>query len=85
MAIRPFGAIENHLLLSWADRIAEVDRELRAKLTETALRQIIEAVPPEWLSQEGGPNVEGYLTYFNERLAKAQFVEEAMRAHAQLV
>jgi HipA-like kinase len=85
MAIRPFGAIENHILLPWADRIAEVDGELRAKLTETALRRIVEAVPPEWLSAEDGPNVEGYLTYFKERLAKARFVEEAVRAHAQLV
>lgn len=85
MAIRPFDAIENHILLPWADRVAEVDDELRAKLTETALRRIVEAVPPEWLPHEGGPNVEGYLTYFKERLAKARFVEEAVRAHAQLI
>jgi hypothetical protein len=85
MAIKPFAAIGNHILLPWADRIAEVDGELRAKLTETALRQIVEGVPREWLPVEEGPSVAGYLTYFRERLAKGQFAEEAVRAHAQLV
>jgi hypothetical protein len=85
MALRPFGAIEHHVLLPWAERIAEVDEEMRSKLSEAALRQIVEAVPNEWLPQEDGPNVEGYLLYFRERLAKARFVEEAARAHAQLV
>jgi hypothetical protein len=84
MAIKPFAAIENHILLPWADRISEVDGELRVKLTEAVLRQIVEAVPPKWLPQEG-PNVEGYLMYFKERLAKSRFVEEALRAHAKLV
>jgi hypothetical protein len=87
MALRPFRAIGEHILLPWANRIEEVNGGLRAKLSETALRQIVEAVPVEWLVQEqaDGPNVEGYLLYFRERLAKAGFVEEAVRAHAQLI
>lgn len=85
MAVKPFYAIEDHILLPWADGIANIDGELRAKLTEPALRQIVEAVPPLWLPQEEGPSVEGYLTYFTQRLAKSRFVEEAMHAHAKLV
>ena len=84
-ARKPFHAIKDHLLLPWADRISGVDEELRGKLTEPALRGIVEAVPPGWLPEGEGPSVEGYLTYFRERLAESRFVEEAVRAHEQLV
>jgi len=84
-AVRPFSAIADHILLPWADRIAEVDSDVRARLTEPVLSEIINAVPPEWLPQDEGPSPDGYLTYFRERLAKSRFVEEAVRAHAQLV
>ena len=85
MATKPFYAIENHILLPWADRIAEVDKPLRSRLTNTVLNQILKTVPLEWLAETEGPSMPGYLTYFRERLAKAQFVEEALRARAQLV
>ncbi len=85
MAIKPFYAIADHILLPWADRIGKVDAELRARLTEPVLRRIVETVPAAWLPQGEGPTTEGYLTYFKERLAKSQFVEEAVRAHTQLV
>ncbi len=84
VAVKPFDLIRDHVLLPWADRIAEVDGELRAQLTDQALRHIIETVPPAWLPESDGPNVEGYLTYFKERLAKSGFLAEAVRAHAQL-
>jgi hypothetical protein len=85
MAMKPFVAIENHILLPWAHNIAEVDRGLRARLTNEALRNIVQAVPSEWLPHQEGPSVEGYLEYFTERLAKSRFVEDALRAHAELV
>jgi hypothetical protein len=85
MAIKPFEAIQDHILLPWADQIDKVDGELRAKLTDPVLRQIVEAVPADWLPQNEGPSIEGYLTYFKERLAKSQFAEEAVRARAQLI
>lgn len=84
MAVKPFPAIESHILLPWASRIADVNGELRARLTEPVLRQIVETVPLAWLPPDG-PSVEGYLMFFRERLAKSQFVEEAMRAHARLI
>jgi hypothetical protein len=86
MALKPFYDIESHILLPWADRIAEVDAELRAKLAEPVLRRIVETLPSTWLPADGpGPSVEGYLRYFRERLAKSQFVEEALRARSQFV
>jgi hypothetical protein len=84
-AVKPFHAIEKHILLPWADRIADVDPELRGELTERTLREIIESVPSEWFAQNEGPNAAGYLEYFRERLAKSRFVEEAVRAYAELV
>lgn len=83
-AVKPFHAIDDHILLPWANRIAEVDGELRARLTEPLLRRIVQAVPLDWLPAHG-PNPDGYLTYFHERLSHSRFVEEAMRGHAQLV
>ena len=86
MALKPFYAIKDHILLPWADSIAKVDSHLRARLTELILKQIVEAVPLDWLpKEEEGPTLEGYLTYFQERLAKSKFVEEAERAHTQLI
>lgn len=84
-AIRPFYAISEHVLLPWASRIAEIDDELRSRLNEPALTDIVELVPEDWLSRYEGPSRQGYLAYFQERLAKATFVQEAVRAHAQLV
>jgi hypothetical protein len=85
MAVKPFDSIRDHVLLPWADRIAEVDKELRTQLSKQVLLGIIETVPPAWLLQSEGPSLEGYLTYFTERLARSSFIEEAVRAHAQLV
>jgi len=85
MAVKPFSAIRDHVLLPWAHRIAEVDGELRGELTDPVLKQIIETVPPGWLPVNEGPSPEGYLTYFRERLARSSFLEEAVRAYAQLV
>jgi hypothetical protein len=84
-ALKPFHAIKEHILLPWANRIADVDPELRGRLSEPVLREIVETVPIEWLSNTEGPSKEGYLAYFKERLANSRFIEEAVRARAQLV
>jgi hypothetical protein len=85
MALKAFHAIQQHILLPWADRIADVDPELRGRLSEPVLREIVETVPAEWLSNTEGPSKEGYLAYFKERLANSRFVEEAVHARGQLV
>ncbi len=85
MAVKPFDAIRDHVLLPWAGRILEIDPELRAQLPREVLRQIIETVPRQWLPPAEGPSFQGYLTYFTERLARSGFHEEAARTHAQLV
>lgn len=84
MARRSFAAIENHILLPWADRISDVDRHLREKLRESDLKRIAGSVPLAWMQQQNGPTPEGYVQYLGERLANSSFVEDAVRAHAKL-
>lgn len=83
-ARKPFGAIRNHILLRWATQIAEVDPQLRAKLSSAEFLRIAEAVPQAWLEGSDGPTAEGYVEYFTTRLSGSAFVEDAVRAHAQL-
>jgi hypothetical protein len=85
MAIKPFYDIKKHVLLPWAAHIADVDPELRALLTPSALQQIVQSVPADWFAPNPDAGPEGYLHYFNERLAHSRFVAEAIEAHAKLV
>ena len=85
MAVKPFPAIRDHILLPWASRIREADSDLRGRLSEPVIEQIISSLPAVWLPSEGEPSPAGYLAYLRERLAKAHFAEEAANAYAQLV
>jgi hypothetical protein len=85
MALRPFFAIRDHILLPWASRIREVDAGMRERLSEPVLRDIVSTVPSEWFSQTEGPSAEGYLSYFGQRLLHSAFAEEAARAYDTLI
>jgi HipA-like kinase len=88
MARSPFPAIRDHVLLPWASRIAEVDGELRDRLTTSLLTGILDQVPDIWLEAgvAAAARRSEYLTYFRRRLeATSIFVEEAIRARAQFV
>ena len=87
MARSRFPAIRDHVLLPWANRIAEVDLGLRNRLTTSVLTGILDQVPDAWL--EAGIAADerrsDYLTYFRRRLDSASlFVEEAIRARTEL-
>jgi hypothetical protein len=90
MARSRFPAVRDHVLLPWASRIAEVDAGLRARLSEELFARILEQIPDGWLSADPGITAAdrraGYLTFLTRRLEAAPlFVEEAVRAHTQLV
>jgi len=91
MAVSPFAAIRDHVLLQWANHIAQVDGELRARLTETLFMDVLAQVPDAWLLPEPGiptpaEKRQGYVDYLSRRLAAASsFVEEAVRARAELI
>ena len=90
MARSRFPAIRDHVLLPWASRIAEADQRLRPLLDEALFARVVEQIPDDWLPVEDGlapaDRRAGYLTFLTRRLAAAsEFVEEAVRARAQLV
>jgi hypothetical protein len=90
MARGRFPAIRDHVLLPWASRIEEADRRLRPRLGEALFAEVIEQIPDSWFPPEPGLSPAdrraGYLRFLRLRLeAAAGFVEEAVRARAQLV
>jgi hypothetical protein len=83
MARSRFPAIRTHVLLRWASAIAEADSRLRPELNGGSFERILDAVPDAWLPPGGRA---AYIEYFVRRLSHAdQFVEEAIRARAELV
>jgi hypothetical protein len=85
-ARRPFTQVRDHVLLPFAGSIAEVDAGLAPQVTDTLLRELVDAVPDAWL--DGDPafasvddNRTAYVDYLRRRLAAPRaFVEEAERA-----
>lgn len=83
----PFAPIRQHVLLPFASALEDV----KFTVTREQLEGIVANVPEAWLEQEPGFESaaavrEAYVRYFETRLAhRARFVEEAVRARAQLV
>jgi hypothetical protein len=76
-AASPFPMIRDHVLLRWAGRIAHIDVEMRARLSEDLFEGILAQVPELWLPFEKRAD---YVAYFLRRLdAASGFVEEALR------
>jgi len=86
--VKPFLLIRDHVLLSFATNIAEVDGELAARLPDAEIERIVALVPDSWLVDEpafDSPAAyrQAYVDYLKCRLqARAAFVQEAVRAHA---
>ena len=90
MALTPFPAIRDHVLLPWASSLSEVDGLLRSRLTDALFTEVLDQVPDAWLLPEPGfskpaEKRRGYVTYLSRRLSAASFVEEALRARAELI
>lgn len=87
-ATAPFALIRDHVLLSFADRLPEIDAQLAARLDEDRVRDIVAQVPDSWLAVDNvfaSPNAqrEVYSEYFCRRLrAPRAFVGEAVRARS---
>ena len=45
----PFPMISNHVLLPFATRLEEADQELKSKLSQDVIRQVVDFVPDEWI------------------------------------
>jgi hypothetical protein len=81
-----FKLIKDHVLLPWADAIAEADTALSGKLDREVLTGIVAQVPDAWLE---GPEAfaapaaqrTAYVEYLVQRLSlRDAFVQEAMHA-----
>lgn len=81
-AVSPFVRVRKHVLLPWAAEIAAVDPGIREKLNELVFARILDLVPESWLTQDRS----AYLHYLCSRLENSSiFVEEALRARAELI
>ncbi len=83
-----FPLVRDHVLLPWADALAEADGKLSALLPPDRLEGIVALLPDAWLEGAdafGSPQRQrdAYLAYLQQRLALPHaFIEEAQRARA---
>ena len=83
-AKNPFRQVKDHMLLPFAGEIEQADRELTARLTPEALREIVSLVPDEWFD-EAHEQRKVYIEFLTNRLAeKREFVTEAINARRAL-
>ncbi|MDQ4075481.1 MAG: aminotransferase class I and II [Chloroflexota bacterium] len=88
---RPFVQIAEHVLLPFAAVLDEIDDVLASRLTPETLRNLVALIPERWLDESAHfatheAQREAYLAYLLSRLEPPRaWVEEAIRAHAQLV
>ena len=77
-----FPQIADHVLLPFADAVAEADAALAPQVTRALLEGVVEAVPDEWLD---GHDRRTYVEYLLGRLEEPRgFVTEAEAARARL-
>jgi hypothetical protein len=84
-AKRPFVLIKDHVLLSQAAKLDEVDATFRKVLTRESLASIVSLVPDEWLKDDSTETPENkrdvYRRFLQERLAASEiFLKEANNA-----
>ena len=85
-ALNSFPLIKDHVLLPFADQLAEVDAECRLLLTDGILREMTDLIPEDWCnwSYNGEtPQIikEIYYQFLSERLKHSEiFLNEALHA-----
>lgn len=90
-AVRPFGLIKDHVLLSKASQLEAVDAEFRSILTTEKIRSVVALIPDEWLTGDDNfssvtEHREVYSKFLELRIAKSEiFVKEAQNARETLI
>ncbi|HZL17931.1 MAG TPA: HipA family kinase [Polyangia bacterium] len=86
-AARPFARIAEHVLLPFADHLAEAGAALGVALDDAAIARAVAAVPEEWLEGPGGAALrEAYRVWLRaRRSALPRITEDAERARANRV
>jgi len=87
-ARNPFKLIKDHVLLPFAGVLAEIDVQMKSRLTAERLGAIVDGIPEEWLRDDPGFDGKNeqrgaYRHFLQGRLdASAIFVGEANRARS---
>jgi hypothetical protein len=82
----PFPLIKDHVLLPFATKLEEVDKEFKSLLTDEVLQEIVNLIPEEWLLWEGfdltPQDIKNtYFEFLKTRLAHSEiFVKQAQDA-----
>jgi len=90
-AKKPFLQVKDHVLLSRATQLTEVDAEFKQILTGERIRAIVEVIPDEWLTGESSFETpaqyrEAYIEFLITRLAHSSiFVNEAQHAAENII
>jgi hypothetical protein len=88
-AKKPFLLIKDHVLLSQATELDEVNAAFKAILTEERIRSIVNIVPAEWLTGEfesTEEHREAYIQFLITRIANSNiFVKEAQHARENFI
>lgn len=84
---RPFPKIKDHVLLPLATQLKEVNEVLKAKLSGHIIKEIVDRIPDEWLTQEPtfetiAEHRQAYFKLLTSRVAHSDFfVNEAIYAN----
>jgi hypothetical protein len=87
----PFSYIKEHVLLSKASELEEVNQQFKNLLTTEKLRAIVNLIPDEWLHWEGHDEQpdelrEIYFRFLHQRLQHSgSFTNEALHARKTLI
>jgi hypothetical protein len=82
----PFSLIKDHVLLPFATKLEEVDKEFKSLLKDDVLQEIVNLIPEEWLLWEGSDLTpqdikNTYFEFLRTRLAHSEiFVKQAQDA-----
>ncbi len=89
-ATRPFALIKDHVLLSEASLLPEVDKEFTALLTPEIIQSVLALIPDAWLNEDifktSAAQRAAYAQFLNLRIANsANFVNAAQHARETLI
>jgi len=90
-AKKPFLQVKDHVLLSRATQLTEVDTAFKQILTDERIRAIVEVIPDEWLTGESSFETpaqyrEAYIEFLTTRLEHSSiFVNEAQHAAENII
>jgi hypothetical protein len=87
----PFSAVQDHVLLRWADRIEEASALAHQRLSRATMENIVALVPDDWFvnNEENIPAQDARARYvdilFGRLEASSMFEEEVVRARANTI